>query len=290
MAVQADRHFELHKGVKPGDPFHATQSRNIGIWERYMRAVGLVYQIDHSIPYDLGITIHNDDSAAEQDKKRKKLKEHFNNSSVFLAKLMTGIYRLHPDGTEEKIQSYPAPTDGKSIAIACAYQDLRVHYATENGGAFRLTGLAGDIQSPLVKTDVKYLNRVLIENMRGALILAHNAKLAGWTTVNFGKTSDPCRRLALQIACEIVGLDCASEEVDLSALPQDTLHGKDIAQWARDVLSVFEESPMEYYGFAGLEKPVQQVVLSDDDLNDGLLFDDEPPARTPTQPAPQPEI
>lgn len=63
----------------------------------------------------------------------------------------------------------------------------------------------------------------VLEKVKCALLLAHSAKAAGWTKVNFMDTTDPLSRYVLALACKECGLDIGEEKNKIDMAPIENL-------------------------------------------------------------------
>lgn len=84
--------------------------------------------------------------------------------------------------------------------------------------------------------------------------------------MNFGNTTDPAKRYALQVACQYVGIDCSSEKIDPKTLP-DTVHHQRLEHILKNSIDEFLPS-MDQMIWED-EKP-SQVDIDIDDLDAGF--------------------
>ncbi len=245
------------KVQKPvGDTFELAQNDGINkefvervkrmrLWQEFLAAAyGIKLSIDYTIPlFPQPEKISRQDTPeAIIEKNELNAKASLENDKypeVFLTRYMTDISYENGQPPTSPANS---DTDLSSVLkskerLHCAYQHMCLHYKPENN-SFTITGLRGDLLSQQAKDDEVYANKVLFENIKAALILAQSAKAAGWYSVNFGNTTDPAKRYALQIACEYAGLDCSSEKVDLTKLPQ-TCHEEKLSVMIKYSLQEF---------------------------------------------------
>ncbi|PZO86736.1 MAG: hypothetical protein DI626_05715 [Micavibrio aeruginosavorus] len=216
---------------------------------------------------------------AEADNKRQTLKRHFYNSSAFLGAHMKSI----------TVHEKARPAD-IIRPVSCDYHGLHVHFTNSNEQEkFYISGMQGDSTSPRVKTEEKYINNLLLETTKAAYILVHNAKLSGWDTIDFGETSDPIRIMALEVACQKIGVSFIAK--DKPPLPE-TYHGENLHAAMINVLENFENRPTKSPRFSFDEDltaapktnkaSAVAETMDDDDLLAGFV----PPASAPAAPTP----
>ncbi|GEM_PF-2728165 len=246
------------------------------LWQSYLLAMGHGgLFIDETIPLVYEGDRYGDESINEDPQAAKVIKEaqqkkrddHAHNPSVFLSKFMTDLHWLDKDGNAErimepeKIKVFPA---GKRLV--CTYEPLMVEYKPDKETLkFSILGIEGDINHDLAKTSEGYVNNVLIENIKGAMLLVGNAKASGWEKINFGDTTDPLKRYALKIACDYLDVDCSDEIIDMDALPKHTILGENIAASAEGARENYMGSPFETLAFKRTEEAPKQKKKFDAD-------------------------
>jgi hypothetical protein len=259
--------FELaqNEGVNKD---HARLVKRMRLWQEFLAAA---YGVKLKIDYRLPLFVEPEKIFADDNIDTLKAKNTVNlpaniendrNPEIFLAKYMTDILALRGSDIYSLDNADTKPQDliEQNSGLTCAYQNIILHYEPEKS-TFKVTGLRGDLTSQRAKDDDNYVSKVLFENIKAAYILAQSAKAAGWTSVNFGSTTDIAKRYALQIACEAVGIDCSSEKVDLKSLPQ-TFHGEKLENIIKDSLEGF--LPSMYRQIWPDEAPSQNEIDIDD--------------------------
>jgi hypothetical protein len=110
----------------------------------------------------------------------------------------------------------------------------------------------GNYSEALIVTDLDmdYLSKnavdaqlAVMEKVKSAMLLAHSAKAAGWTKVNFQDTTDPLSRYLLAIACKDIGIDTSSEKVDIEAIPDIMIKEDKLVDLAYSYFNQIKENP-----------------------------------------------
>ena len=205
--------------------------------EAMMKTYGVNMALPLDIPFQAGRTFSDND-----------LKP-----SVFLGKLI------------DKVEIVKSKDESRQDIVVTQYEHVRIGYQETKTGdqktaAFMATNFIND--HDLKGKDEVDAKRAIIEIVKTALIMAENAKAAGWTEVNFGRTTDPIKRYAMVQACKHVGLVCSSEIVNANDLPTDNVLGRKIdlhiAAYA-DRISEKIFTPMEKQGTPHVQTPGQNA-------------------------------
>lgn len=284
------------KAARQADPFELAANGDVKkepnyainrmrLWQEFLKAA---YDVRLDIDYTLPMSVNPAKIEESDDPKTRGEKEAVNaqanlendkNPEIFLTKYMTDIFTVDGDRLSSvfkgDIKAETLIQDKKGLV--CEYQYIRLHYEHEKN-TFNITNLRGDLTSQRAKDDEIYANNTLCENSMAALILAQSAKAAGWTSVNFGNTTDPAKRYALQVACQYVGIDCSSEKVDLQALP-DTFHHEKLENIIKHSINEFLPSMNQQIW---VEKPSAKDTQSAGDLDSAFLGNINTPAPQPS--------
>jgi Fe-S cluster biogenesis protein NfuA len=206
--------------------------KNILTWQEYLKSLGLTFEIDHSRPYAQFNFIHEKDSPQNKAKKIESRKDYML-SGAFVAASMTDAIIIPENGTRR--------VEAKHHDIIIAFEK------SETAEKFVAKGLQGNLKSPAAQTEEAYLNNTLLETAKTAFLLVQNAKLAGFDPIMFGNTTDPCRRYALKLACDALGVDCSAEKIDMAALPSFACLNipvqKRMEFWAEEYLNFPNDAP-----------------------------------------------
>ena len=244
---------------------YAKQLEDIEAWAEFVRKNTGKYAVDYSEPLSqyhftfAPVVLNNEDDEKKKQRLERQLQENARRnrerqkymlSGMFLAATMTGLQ-------EEKIK-------GQSLYVA-EHQGVLIRYEqNENSEKFSASGLKGDIADPRVKTDDRYLNNLLLENIKTAYILVQNAKLSGWESMTFGNTKDPIKRYALKLACERLRIDCSREEANENALPQDTAAKEKLLDHMKAIEEEYLNFPLDPPRFEEKQEPKPDVTMADE--------------------------
>jgi hypothetical protein len=232
MSQTAFERFELVRGNKP-DPKWDERRFWLHLWAEFLKAAK-----GPSLTLDFAQVVKAGDEAAANNE----------NPTIFLMQTMTGIGLkdellssvdlLDTDRLKEQI-SLP---EGTMVTL---YDNISVVYErTETHESFVASGFIGSLDSKDAKAHKHYVDMVADEYMKAAIILAQNAKAAGWTQVNFGRTKDPAKIYALQVACASLGLECGTLDPDDSLIRKDTAYASGGANRMMSAYDTVLKSPM----------------------------------------------
>lgn len=135
---------------------------------------------------------------------------HLDDSVGFLTRLITDVSK--PDAP----QTYAIYDNHFTVLYSEKTGDKSAVFYTD------------DLQIDYLKEDGTIEEQGVIEKVKSAMLLAHTAKAAGWTNVNFQDTKDPLSRYILKMVCNDFGLKSDKEEIDESAIPAVTLKNKNL--------------------------------------------------------------
>jgi len=211
------------------------------LWEEFLLAT---HQVKLDINYMIDMDAGKNKQANDKD------------SNVFLTKLLTDIFEIKSDSIvlPLDITTYQksSPPNGK---YKVSFNNIEIEFHPKNAGTFKAQGFKGDASNKALMGQKDYTDKVLLEKAKAAMILAHHAKLAGWTTVHFGDTKDPLDLHILQCACDSLGLKYDSEKIRPETLPQYSFYGDKIDQAAKGVVNRYQEQIRRSINFAEAAAP-----------------------------------
>lgn len=201
-----DQVFEIARKISQKyNARYPEKVQNIVTWQEHLKSLGVPFQVDHTRPFPQFIFVHEKDDDAKK-RKQAKAQQDYILSGAFLAAAMTGTAMTIENGVRR---------------VIAKHQGINIEYTkSKEDEKFSASGLRGNLRDARAQNDEAYLNNTLLETVKTAFLLVQNAKLAGYESITFGNTSDPCRRYALKLACDALGVDCAGEKIDPSHLPK----------------------------------------------------------------------
>lgn len=206
--------MDLYNEDAPGDNLTTRETKR---WRREQLAK--IFQYQEALKTD-GLTVKLD---AKPDFDRAAS----NDSLSFLTKLISSVQ----------------PKDHSTANTNAVYDHhFMVHYIAANAGKTDMLHIK-DLNMDYKDKNKTIADQAIIEKVKAAMILAHSAKVLGWTKVSFAETTDPLSRLALKMACTELGLKADSEKIDTTSLEKHMVGDKNLVDAAYAIFKQIEESP-----------------------------------------------